>query len=482
MSNFKYKNLDYTVFVVLFIGFIFLFFPTSNSTLDSFHYANCVRDANLFKPHHLLYNAFPYIFTNLFNINDTLAFLCTMNAVFATFCLFITRSVLLHYKDIKETALFVLLLGSCFGFIRFSIDGETYILPLFFSLCASYSALKKKSVFLISFFAATACLFHQMFILWWFGLYLFIFLEYRDKRFNNFLIYFSTALIIPIAYFLVFYLTEHDANNIIEYVLHDYIKYEGVEVSFKSTNLFFIPINLIRTFIQVHGYFIPLFQQYTLLFILGAVSVVFFILALFKVKNSVSKKFSISSFDSNYAFAHLVIFFLHLLFACISDGNAEFMYMLPFLFTIWLAVKYNVNKKLTAYFSIGLFTWNFCFGIIPFHFIQLSPDKIFVDYIAAHPTETYFVKDRNLTSSLLEYYYPEKEIEIHSIKKIDTLTVSNKSVLTDVIWNDRFASRANIITGYNKSLETEYKLEVVDVLKYDLGELKIVRMSIESPN
>ena len=474
----KNTKIDYSIIVILFIALLYFLLPTSNSSLDSYGYACSVRDGiYLFKPHHLLYNVLPYIFTNFFNINNTLAFMCGMNTFFAILCLFIIRLILLHYTDTKNTALSVFFLASCFGFIRFATDGEAYIVPLFFALYASYLTLRKKHLFLISLVAAIACLFHQMFVFWWIGLYLFMFIEYTDKRLYHFLMYFSAALIVPIVYFLVFYLTEHGANNIVEYVFHDYIKYDSVNVSFKKTTLLFIPVNFIRTFVQVHGYFAPLLKQYIWILVFSIVAVVFFLMTAFKLKKCILKTVSRSSFDSRYAFSHLIIFLLHLLFACISDGNAEFMYMLPFLLIIWLTIKYTINKTFLLYFSLGLFTWNVSLGIIPSHFIQLNSDKIFADYIATNPTEIYLVNDYPTITNLLEYYYPEKEVKIDKIAAIDTLIIDNNSILTDAVGNDRFISRGNIINGYDKQLESKYKLEVIDRLKYDLGELQIVRLS-----
>ena len=472
------KKVDYSILIVCFMGLLYFLLPTANSTLDSYSYAYSIREGiYLFRYHHLLYNVFPHIFTSFFNINNTLSFVCGMNALFAMLCLFITRLILLHYIDIKKTALYMFFLGSCFGFIRFATDGEAYILPLFIALCASYLALKKKDIFLISLVAAIACLFHQMFVFWWIGLYLFIFMEYKDKRVNYFLKYATAALIVPIVYVLVFYLTEHDTSNVIEYVFHDYIKNDSVNISFKKTTLLFIPANFIRTFVQVHGYFIPLLKQYLWLVIFSIAAILCFLLALLKIKNSILKISTLSTFDSRYALSHLITFLLHFIFACISDGNAEFMYMLPFLLIIWLIIKYNVNERLLLYFSLGLFTWNFMLGIVPSHFLQLNSNKALVDYMATNPTETYLVNDYNTTINLLEYHYPEKRIEVHKIELIDSLITNNNSFLTDAIGNDKFMSRANIIKGFNDSLELKYKSEIIESLKYDLGELKIVRLS-----
>ena len=61
--------------------------------------------------------------------------------------------------------------------MRYVTEGETYIIPLFFSLMASYGASRKQSAFGCSMLAALACLFHQIHVFWWMGLALFFWKE-----------------------------------------------------------------------------------------------------------------------------------------------------------------------------------------------------------------------------------------------------------------------------------------------------------------
>ncbi|MEJ7658680.1 MAG: hypothetical protein WKG07_03170 [Hymenobacter sp.] len=74
----------------------------------------------------------------------------------------------------------LLLLGGCFGMLRFATENETYMQPLLLALLASLAwarALRTEKnsgrwLLLAGLLAAGACLVHQLMVWWWLGLLL----------------------------------------------------------------------------------------------------------------------------------------------------------------------------------------------------------------------------------------------------------------------------------------------------------------------
>lgn len=482
------KNLsrlqDSSLLIVIFLGLIYLLLPSSNSTQDSFSYAICVRDSSyLFWPHHLLYNLLPYLFTSLFNIKDTLAFMNAMNAVFATACLLMTRAILLPFVSRRALTFVLLLVGSGYGFLRFATDSEAYIVPFFFALAGSYLLLKKQLI-TAGLSLAIACLFHQLFFFWWLCLLCFSVQAFPGKRVSSFFRYGLPAFLVPLVYFLVYAFTSHDSESYLVYIFHDYVKYEDVNVTFKSATLILTPINFIRTFIQVHGYFAPLIQSRPWLLIPIGASIVLFVLFFIRLckKGIQQKKTEEDAFHRLFAQTHLWIFITQLLFAIISDANAEFMYMLPFVLMIYLTIRYEVASRMLAYLSVGIFIWNISLGTGPLHFLQISPCKTLVDYIQEHPEDTYYLSNRGETLNQLTYYYPQCKATIHSpyekeMNDVDSLLNVYPSMVTDLLHNKTPLSRGTIVYADRGTDLSGCTQEKLTTLTYDLGEIHLYKVS-----
>jgi len=475
----KFKlNFDITFIAVIIIGALYILLPSSNNTLDALGYASCMRDGvDLFLPHHLLYNALGYVIVHLSGITNPLLFMCFINAVFATGCLLIARLIILPFTGEKTRAALIILMGASFGFMRFAIDNEPYIVALFFSLSASWVLLTKKNIIAASLLAAIACLFHQIYVFWWLGLLFFIIQTFDTNRLKNALQYIVPALIVPACYFLVFTFTHTDSKTIIEFVFHDYIKYDYVSLTFKPVTLLLAPISLIRTFFQVHGYIPGLLQRFYYLWIGVFIAAAFFLAGVFSLKNAITKKTS-EPYETKFAVAHLYIFVLQFLFAFISDGNAKFMIMIPFALCIFFIIKYQIKERLLIYFASGLFFWNLTFGLLPCHFYELTPNASMSHYVQAHPAETYLLKDMGWTNNLLRYYHPGQTYRLinpRNIKEVtlDSLTYVNSRILTDLINNEELLSRAKMASNFNGAIFRKYRIEQVDSLKYDLGKIRI---------
>ncbi len=481
MPVLKYKpNLSFLA--ILLLGVLYITLPSINNSLDSLAYAEEIRSGSyLFRPHHLLYNAFGYALAHSLNIKNTLSLMCFVNSIFAIACLFMMRSMLAVFTDDRKCAIILIFLGSCFGFVRFATDNEAYIIPLFFSLWASKTILIQKQAFPTSLLASIACLFHQVNFFWWLGLLFMVFFSSekghtkRTKRVTQYLL---GALIVPAVYIIVFYLTKHDSPTLIRFVLHDYYQASNVNVAFKPVSLLLTPISLIRSFIQVHGYFVPLIHKYFYFGIPLLISFACFAVGIFKMKGTVHKR-RINQYFDKFASAHLLIFIMQLLFAAVSDGNAEFMVMLPFALPLWLFMKYELKLNAVSYLSAGLLIWNLFMAVVPYHFMELNPNIALTRFINKHPSEIYYVRDNVQVDNLLSYYYPGQKYNIHSSlnENLDSLVLRSERVLTDVVNNSAPYSRASFVLDVNQKPFQKYLLEKKDSIPYDLGMLYITSVT-----
>jgi len=472
-----------SLLVIAFLGIIYIFLPSTNNSSDSIAYAIDIRNGDIFSPHHLLFNALGFAFSKILHTNETLAVNCVINALFAIGCLWWVRKISLYFVDDKSSAFILFFLGSCFGFLRFATDGETYIIPIFFSLWASFTLLKKQ-IFVTGLLASIACLFHQIHFFWWFGLLWCIWVAYPNERTKNLVLYIGTAFIVPIAYILVFYLTRTDCDNLLQYIFHDYVKSSHVEFKLKGIAFLLTPISFIRTFIQVHGYMYPLIMKNLWLILILSVIAFFSFMGIKSIKGGFINNHNDIQIK-NYASAHLLIFFFQLSYAFISDGNAEFMVMLPFVLSIFLFTRFQIRSNIIGYLSITLFLWNISFGVIPNHFVELDSDMAFKNYMTKNPNLIYLVRDNPRIENLIAYFNPhQKIILLDAIKdksKLDRLISSKKVIYSDIWYNKGFISREKVVDRDLSSIEKNFSITYEDSLKYDLGILYISKICNKLP-
>lgn len=463
---------DGSLWAIVFLGLFFCMFPSINNSNDAYMYAGDIRQGtDLFYPHHLLFNAFVYGLTRLFQFQDTLSMLCFVNAFFAIGCLFLLRHLLFPILERRSTAWVLIAVGCSWGFMRYATEGETYIIPLFFSLLASYVAFQKQSVFWSSMWASLACLFHQIHIFWWIGLALWeIKKAEKGVRLKTGWVFLSGTWIIFAAYLLVFYRTSTDCTYFYQYVLHDYLFVDSVGFSCKQAFVL-TPINFIRTFVQIHGYIYALLQAYPFFLIVILASVCLFVLALKRRKAIcfVQKRKEASRIEADFGRVHWWIAFLQLAFAFLSNGNAEFMVIIPFALAIGFFYLYRMEVLRLAYLAGFICLWNMSVGLFPYHFIDLYPYKVLEKYIVAHPNELFVVESYPQLFNQLRYNYPGKE---NSLKRDDEM-VPGKVYLTDRYWNQLFFSRFSFVKDEGYVLKEH--VIAVDTLQYDLGKWIICR-------
>ena len=478
MSDLKLK--DYGLLAVVGMGLLYILFPTTNNFIDAYAYAiSAASGKDLFYPHHLLFNLLPYSLASLFHISNTLLLLSYINALFSIGCLLLINSMLFSRVSTTTRAWTLILLGACFGFMRYATEGETYIIPLFFSLWASRTILFEKRIFKTALLASIACLFHQIHFFWWLGLVFFVMLAFKQNRVKNFLLFGITSCIVPVVYIFVFYLTENDSSNCIEYVFHDYIARDNVSFGLKSVTFLLTPISFVRTFFQVHGYMFVLIQQYWALWIIVILCAACFILNCFKLK-TMQKKNNESHYQKLFAQVHLVIFALQLLFAFISDGNAEFMVMLPFALVLFFFFQYDFQKLTMSYFALSVLIWNVSFALLPSHFLELTSDLPLKRYIESNPEQVYILKNKARLSNMLEYEHPEKEYKLYSLDKdsikIDSLLSVHGRIISDIATQESL-SRASFVSDENLKVFSNHQVQSVDSIPFDLGVLKLINIT-----
>lgn len=398
------KKHFYLLFV--FFGFIYVCFPTSNSTMDAIGFAADAKwNSDLYHPHHLLYTSFLHYLSFVIHI-ESLALGKLMNAFFATSCLVaLWQCVKLLQSSTQRQFWFVAFAGSSFAMFRFATENETYILPLFFSLVGTYYFIKfnyeskNRQLFFAGFWLAFACLFHQLHFFWWFVFFIFL-LFTLGKKLEKVVLYAFPALMIPIAYFLalVFYRNiEFGYWAYYNFVFESFFRgTAAIEIKIMGIARFFI--SLVRTFFHVHGTMflflkkLPFFCTIPLALIVG-----FGYLLLRNYKKI--KKIIVEK--STFASLFFVLIVVQLGFALVSFGNSEFMVMLPFLGAMTLCFVSNININSLRYFVIFQLLWNVLLGVLPNHFITFRSDEYWAKKIVKCPNAIFYMSNYGEISGMV---------------------------------------------------------------------------------
>jgi hypothetical protein len=379
----------YLLFPVLFI--LYLLFPTSNSSMDAYEYAAEIRyGVHPFQPFHLLYNAFGNLLfkcCGIFFQTDALSLMKSLNAVAAVVCLFLLDRILCRMmQPTQQRILLILCCGFSFGVWRFAAENETYIIPIVFSLAASFYYLKfrdtthKRNIILAGLWAAIACLFHVIHFFWWLGLMSGV-ATHKNKK--DLLLYLLPSLVCPIVYVAVISIDSNCGISPIGIWSYFQPTLTGntVQYTIGWDNLYLGVISLFRTFYQVHGNISILVIKHVWLLVPAIISIGFALLALIRiVKQNTTSVRNLSGF----IIIHIIILILQLLFAFYSKGNAEFMVMLPFLLAIGGCHYFKRDLTILTYTSISLFVWNLTFGILPNHYADFNKQEKLLTMVRQH--------------------------------------------------------------------------------------------------
>jgi hypothetical protein len=480
-------------FAILIIFCLYLFSPSGLSTTDGWYYAASIKyNGEIFRPHHLLYNSLGIIFTWLPSKAgfETLASLKVMNALFALLSLITIQQILYTFKiNEKHIALIICLAGFSFSVLRFATEDETYIVPLFFALKASVNYVRfisgrgDKFALSAGLFAAFSVLFHQVYIFWWAGILVgFLF----EKRKKPALLYFLVSMIGPIVYLIVILTYEGtNWNNIVNFILGDFRGSATLGLTLKGLLLSFI--NLIRSFVQVHGYIFNMVRENLLFAIPGLISLFLFFLAFSKLpqksKTNVSRQFCT---------VHIVIIVLQFIFAILSFGNAEFMVMIPVLIFILVPFLMINFEKFLFRIMIAMAVWNISYGLIPLHLKSPNREQYLCDMVLSKKNVIIIASDDQLIKSMI--YYESGDNNIKCIYKSPALIkikgeepkilegviaqalTSGTEILTDCLDMEAI-SRSSIIEGdTNRDFFNKYKTTLIKSWKQNTGTKSVYRV------
>ncbi|TAF75970.1 MAG: hypothetical protein EAZ53_04590 [Bacteroidetes bacterium] len=466
----KYNSKTY--FLILFFGVIYALLPTANSSMDAIVYAADAKwSKDLFQSHHLFYTAFLYLIHFLVPI-DFLALGKLINAVFAAASLLVLwKCLTILQKDTQKQFWIVAFVGSSFAIFRFATENETYILPIFFSLLGTYHYLKfdndqkKTQLFVAGFWLTLACLFHQLHFFWWFILLLFIFFSAKKPLKSTF-IYASTAVLVPVFYYLVlvFYRNVDFTFSTYFAFIFESFSHGKATIEIKWLGITRWLVSIFRTFFNLH-YTQYIFLQKFPFFWIIPISMI--CVSMFLFFRNVQKIKSLTFINIKFYYLFLSLIGCFLCFALVSFGNSEFMVMLPFLIALFFGLYTNLNTKILSYFVGIQFVWNIILGVLPYHFIKFRADNYWAKKIENQPNSIFYMTNYGEISGLV--YLNNQNLKQNVFfsllekSKMDSLLVSNINIYTDCIKSGNVINTESILFGKkNQAFYKNYKTICID--------------------
>ncbi len=474
---------------------LYLVFPTNNSSVDAYYYAASVKYSDeLFHPHHLFYNATFHLFFNLPFFNngeiDILQGMKMANSFIGGICLYLFSLLLKRTgRSINEIFGIILLTGSSFVVMRYSSENEVYLFPLAFSLGASVvylDYLNNRSLpgLLVSgLLASFAVLYHQIGVFWWLGLFMGLILFRHPWKSK--LVFVTTVVPVILAYSIVaFKLPGYEKNltGVFQFALRDYLT-SGFDKTPGWQNFIFTPVNVIRSFVQIHGYIYRMIGENILWILPGLISLLL-PGAVFIRKGVLIRKTELM--NRPFFITHLIILVFYIVFAFFAEGNAEFMVMVPFLAFLLLFSKIKIRDKSMILFAIAFLVWNVSYGLIPRNNFEFTNYTMLESWIKKNPDATFVLKSDQQVISRLYYQsgigvYPQiikspsslirrggNVEDLHS--KLNKCMDQGKQIYTDCVEYPEVLSRRGVIdVGDDKRFFTEYEYEPVDSVETLFG-------------
>lgn len=454
------KNSSY--FTVFCLTILYALFLSVNPVGDAYSNAySSLYAEDMLKPHHLLYCLYGNIILRLFGFLhlEPMIVLQLSNAIVAGGCLLVLRRII---KRVNPSETFIsssiLFCGACFGFMRFATDNECYMIPLLFSLLTIYyiqvflikntfSRICKAAICMV-----VACLFHQLAILVWLcvaGVLLFS----CNKKYT--LCFLSISLTIPLLYALAAFLTTGNISvqGTIEFALTDYLSGNAQMPQLKQVLLLTF-VSLVRTFVQVHGYMFEFINNNLVLsitvFAFVIILAVLAIIAFRKDKHRTLKLFQ----EKRFVRMLWVLLILTISFAAFSNGNAEFMTMIPFLLVV-LHAYYFTSYRAVILFAFALLLWNICFALYPLGRIEMTPNEKLAEMVLNNKNAVFVLKDKNVVENICLYKFGNtsdltlKHAHKYTKQEYESDKASDKTIITDAIGGKESISRASVTQKVN---------------------------------
>ena len=482
-----------STFAIVIIFCLYLLFPSGLSTTDAWYYAASIKfNGEIFHPHHLLYNALGLLFSWLPSKAgcETLVSLKIMNALFAFLSLVIVQKIFYVFKIAEiNVAIISCLAGISFSVLRYATENETYIVPLFFALLASLNYVKfisgrgDRFALYAGLMAAISVLFHQVYIFWWSGLLAgFLF----EKRKRPALLYFLVSMTGPVVYLIIILIYKGTGRDaIINFMLGAFRGNAALGLTLKGLLLSFI--NLIRSFVQIHGYIYNMLRENLLLAIPGLISLFMIFMAFLKIpaknKINVSKRFCT---------VHIIIIVLQFIFAILSFGNAEFMVMLPVLIFMLVPFMAPNYEKFLFRIMIAMAIWNISYGLIPLHYKSQAPEQFLCDVVLSEKNMIIIASDDQLLKSMLYYKSGNNNFKgIYKSPAINKIKGEDQGILEEVIdsalrnsteiytncLDEEAISRSSVLEGnQNRDFFRKYQTTLIKSWKQYIGTKSIYRV------
>ena len=400
-----------------------IWLSTQNPSIDAWYYAACSRwGQELAQPHHLFYNGIGWAWLTALGAtaarpaaDSAMQYLQLLNALAAGGCLWVLAP-LLRWAGARREAVpvWLLVVGSTFGMLRFATENEAYVQPLLLALLASLvwvQALRSQGgrrggwLLLAGGLAVLACLIHQLMVWWALGLVLGLRPWQSRRALAHAALFAAPAVLVPVAYILA---APGGAAGVPEFIMHDYLT-GGAKSEWGWQSLLLTFISLIRTLVQVHGNMLALVQRWPVaLGLVGAGCTALGLYALWDWRwTSATGSGPEPGLARRIRRTHLLISGLHLGFALQATGNAEFMVMLPSLAAVVLAggglVAWPTRR--VAALGLALLGWNLAFGLLPAHFLDYSGSgAAWRAWVLARPKAWVLLDDPNLLRNQLQYY------------------------------------------------------------------------------
>lgn len=449
-------------------------------------------------PHHLLYHpllAYSHLWPGKY-FTDILPWAQAINAVAAGGCL---AMLYLLSRNSGNGFIAVLLAGSAFGVMRFATENETYMLPILFSLWGSWFLFKyrvsgQKQHLLAGFLAlSVAILFHQIHVWWWLAA------AWTLRKDRTARICMTCTVILVAAV----YALAAGAMGVPWWRFPFSDALSGtVELVPGVDHVKFTVINLIRTWVQVHGS-IPWFVKASavcaglsmagLLFLVSAAT-----LAMIHRKSTAND----ATTDMQQQFYRLALL-LHLIWAFYSSGNAEFMVMIPFLAVLSFPWVLNRFKRSFILAALGMLAWNSGTALLPNRIFRtdasaftvkamqrLTPAEGKAYWIGRHKvqTENYLSamtaihrlqRDSFLSNMQLLTAPADRGPHTRTEPDIDSLIRAGALVFTDCLEYPEPVSRSTMLTGdKNSDAFKPYRALLADSFTYFYGKVLIYRLQI----
>jgi hypothetical protein len=480
--------------LILLIYLIFrIYFTPLGHTGDGWGYACEILKHDYFSPHHIIYKPFTAFITypifSFFHQSNPILIFSLLNVIWSVISLYLFFLVLEIINPLKEKNIWAMVFVAFgFGFIRYSGENETYILPILFSLLGTYFHFKNANKIWTYLFISIAVLFHQIHIFWLLGFAISDIIQNKNWR----------PLLISCFAIVLFYIGYAIQYEITWYTLPFYDVQQGqVTTSLGIKNILFTPINFIRTFIQVHGDILLILKIYKVyLYVITGIillTTIIFYSRFVKLIKSI-KTISLKKIKANLRFSNPLILCIlfHFLFAFYSEGNAEFMVMLPMLMLIWFSQSNLIINPLLKLLSLFLIVWNSIFFIIPskqYDFKEIAFITNEIQQLSqSKNTPVKFISNNNVVfSNYIEYanlIAKSNKLKI-SVQNIDEFNkepfASSKFILlTDAIENTFVTDRKSIVSkleNQNGLFNQKYQLRTLAILQPNMAQkIKITEL------